>query len=373
MTSKIAAYEWQLDGTTHVAYQAADTHIHELVIGREEAWRDADITRVAGGAEGERAILTGYAWPAGRTQQVAYTSPLSKDGHIHELVMLHDHPWSYADLMAQPSGAPAADGSALLGTALEAGGTKHVFYTGRDGHLHELSTGVIGMWLHTDLMRVTGAPLPEEALLTAYAWQARHSRQVAYIGGDGHIHELTAPAGGTWSHQDVTDLAEAPPADGLALVGFAWETGGTKQIVYTGNGGHLYELVAGAKSESIWRFADITRLTSAPLLATAALAGFAWETGGTKQVVYVGADRHVHEVMREKHGAWTHTDLTTLLGIPEGRSEVIAGHEWSAQFAKHVIYLDTQENPHIHSLLLVHGSDWRHADLTELTGAPALA
>jgi hypothetical protein len=37
-----------------------------------------------------------------------------------------------------------------------------------------------------------------------------------------------------------------------------------------------------------------------------------------------------------------------------------------------VVYLDTGENPHIHSLMLRHGSSWKHTDLTDLTGAQAL-
>ena len=318
MASNIAAYEWQLNGTMHIGYEALDNHMHEMVIGQDQTWRDADITRVAGGPELEAAILTGYAWPAGRTQQIAYISPQSKDGHIHELVMLQDHPWSYADLMAQSIDAPPADGFALLGCALKAGGTKHVVYTGRDGHIHELSAGVIGMWKHSDLTQVTGAPLAEGALLVAYAWQAKSTRQVVYISGDGHLHELAAGAADRWSHIDLTYFSGAPVADGLAL------------------------------------------------------AGYAWETGGTKQVVYVGADRHVHEVMMDTRGTWVYTDLTTLIGAPDASNEVIAGHEWSDQFAKHVVYLDMLEAPHIHSLLLAHGSGWQHTDVTDLTGAQSL-
>lgn len=370
MASNIAAYEWQLNGTMHVVYEARDNHMHEMVIGQDQAWRDADITRVTGGPELEAAILTGYAWPAGRTQQIAYVSPLSKDGHIHELVMLQGHPWSYADLMVQPIDAPPADGFALQGCALIAGGTKHVVYTGLDDHIHELSTGVIGMWKHTDLTQVTGAPLAEGALLAAYAWQAKSTRQVVYISGDGHLHELTAGATGRWSHIDLTDLTGAPLADGIALAGYAWETRGTKQVVYTGNAGNIYELVAGV--DNAWRHTDVMSLTSAPLVASSALAGYAWETGGTKQVVYVGADRHVHEVMMDTRGTWVYTDLTTLIGAPDASNKVIAGHEWSDQFAKHVVYLDMLEAPHIHSLLLAHGSAWQHTDVTDLTGAQSL-
>src|SRR5216683_1936609 len=248
MPSNITAYEWPLNGTTHIAYETGDNHIHEMAAGQDGRWRDDDITRVAGGPELEDAILTGYIWP--------------------------------------------------------------------DGHIHELSTGVTGMWRYTDLTQVTGSPLAEGETLAAYAWETRRSRQVVYSSGDGHIHELMLEVGGTWSHTDLTDFAGAPLADGSSLVGFAWEGGGTKQVIYTGNNGNIYELVAGP--DNMWRYADLTSLTSSPLVDGTALAGYAWETGETKLIVYVGSDRHVHELMMDANGKgkWQHTDLTDLTGAP---------------------------------------------------------
>ncbi len=372
MPSNITVYEWPLNGTTHIAYETGDNHIHEMAAGQDERWRDDDITRVAGGPELEDAIITGYIWPDGRTQQIAYASSISNNGHIHELVMLQDHSWSYEDLMAQPTGAPSADGFTLVGYASKAAGTKQVVYTGPDDHIHELSTGVTGMWRYTDLTQVTGSPLAESETLAAYAWETRRSRQVVYSSGDGHIQELMLEVGGTWSHTDLTDFAGAPLADGSSLVGFAWEGGGTKQVIYTGNNGNIYELVAGP--DNMWRYADLTSLTSSPLVDGTALAGYAWETGETKLIVYVGSDRHVHELMMDANGKgkWQHTDLTRLVRSPEAGNDVLAGYEWTPQFAKHVVYLDASENPHIHSLMLKHGGSWHHRDLTDLTGAPPL-
>ena len=40
MPSNIVAYEWLLNGTTHIAYETGDNHIHEMVIGQEGTWRD---------------------------------------------------------------------------------------------------------------------------------------------------------------------------------------------------------------------------------------------------------------------------------------------------------------------------------------------
>ncbi len=368
MPSNIVAFEWLLNGTIHVAYETGDNHIHEMSAGQDRRWRDADITRVAGGPELEDAILAGYGWPDGRTKQIAYVGPMNSDGHIHELVMLQDHSWSYEDLMAQPTGAPPADGFTLVGYAWKAGGSKQVVYTGAEGHVHELATGLTGMWKYTNLTQATGAPRAVGRILAAYAWEKAKTRQVVYMSDDGHIHELMAGVEAAWQHSDLTALTGAPEADGSALAAFAWERGGTKQVLYTGNDGNIYELVAG--EDNAWRSTDLMEVTGAIDVAGSALAGYAYETGGTKQVVYVGSDRHVHELTMPLNGMWQYIDLTQpISGAPDASSDVIVGQEWSSQFARLVIYLDTAENPHLHLLMLEHGRPWQHMDLTGLTGA----
>src|SRR6266566_4851358 len=315
MPSNIVGYEWAREGTAQVVYETGDNHIHEMVSGRDGRWKDDDVTRVAGGPELESAILVGYAWPDGHTKQIAYTSPMDASGHIHELVTRQGNTWSYADLMKQTIVVPPSDGNALAG----------------------------------------------------FAWKADRTKQVVYTSGDGHIHELTMEVGGPWHHIDLMEVTNAPPADGSALVGYAWENRGTKQVVYTGNDGNIYELEG--RMDGRWRYADLMQLTNAPLPGGSALAAYAWETGNTKQVVFVGRDSHVHELTMDANGSWSHTDLTHLLRAPDAGNDVIVGYEWSAQFAKHVVYLDKKENPHIQSLMFRSGSSWQHVDLTELTGA----
>jgi len=372
MPSNIVAYEWPLGGTKQVAFTSGDDHIHEMVSGQERVWSDADVSELASAPALalEMAIMTGFAWPDGRTRQIAYVSPVDGNGHVHELVMREGNTWSYADLMDQLPGAPAADGLAIAGYAWKAHGTKQVVYTGSDSHLHELMVGVIGMWSYTDLMQLTGAPLAEGSTLAGYAWEAGGTKQVIYGSGDGHIHELVVGVGGNWGHTDLMQLTGAPLAEGSALAGYAWEAGGTKQAIYIGSDRHIYELVADRSGT--WTYADLMQLTGAPLAAGSALAGYAWETGGTKQVVYVGLNRHVYELTYSAGGTWSHTDLTQLTSAPEASNELVLGYEWTAQYAKQVVYMDTRENPHIHELMLKHGSSWQHTDLTKLTGAPEL-
>jgi hypothetical protein len=370
MASNIVAYQWPLNGTVHIAYETGDEHIHEMSLGRKGTWRDEDISRVTGAPELEDAILTGASWQGGRTQQIAYASAMNDNGHIYELVMYQDHPWSLEDPLLQPIDAAPADGFALAAYDWRDAGTKQLVYSGRDGHIHELSAGVTGLWRHTALTKVTGAPPAANSLLAAYAWEGGNTKQVVYAGEDGHIHELVSGVDGSWKHADLMAETGAPLAGDAALAGYAWEGGNTKQVVYTGSDGNVYELVF--RQDSRWSFTDLTSLTGAPLAVGSALAAFAWETGLSKQVVYVDRNHHLIELHKPLQEIWKHTDLTQLLGLPESSQDVLAAHEWTAEFAKHIAYLDTAENPHIHSLMLKHGENWRHEDVTGLTGSQSI-
>ncbi|MFL5690385.1 MAG: hypothetical protein ACJ795_01140 [Ktedonobacteraceae bacterium] len=151
-------------------------------------------------------------------------------------------------------------------------------------------------------MQAAGTPLVESRILTGYAWEAQQTRQVAYLNADGHVHELQAEVNGSWKHQDLTHLFEAPLAQEAALSGYVWQIGETKQVVSIGEDGDIYELAAGADKQ--WSLTDLTAATSAPLAAGSTLAGFAWETGRSKQVVYVGGDHHVHELTLKPKSVW---------------------------------------------------------------------
>ncbi len=369
MPANVIAYEWPLNGTVHIAYQTNDNHIREVVGQANGKWRDVDVTRATGAPALENAIMAGSAWDAGRTHQVDYVSPMSPDGHVHEVVQFQNHPWSYEDLLDH-AGVSGSDGRTLAAYDWRSAGTKQVVYTSLEGHIYELAAGREGPWQRTDLTQATGAPIAEIPLLSAFAWEHGKSKHVVYMSGDGHIHELTMTVGGSWSHDDLTERTGAPSADGNALAGYGWERAGTRQIVYTGYDSNIYELVAGV--DHVWHYVDLNSLTSAPRVSGTALAAYAWETNDSKQVVYVAENHHIQLLQTDESGRWTHSDLTQRTGAPVASDTLILGYEWSAQFAQHIVYLDTRENPHLQSLLLEHGSSWKHADLTDLTGAQAL-
>jgi hypothetical protein len=369
MPGNITAYEWMQNGTIHIAYTTSDNHIHEIMCRSDDQWRDIDLTRVAGGKVLEQAQVAGYNWPDGHTHQISYVSPVNNDGHIHELIQLLDHPWSYADLMNQPMGAAPSDGLVLSAYHWKTAGTKQVVYTAPDDSIHEIAVGKTGTWKHSNLTRLARAPLAERAVLSAYATEYDHAKHVAYIGGDDHIYELSFRAN-HWSVTDLTKQTDAPLANGTTLAGFAWESARQQQIIYIGEQNTICELCAD--QDGNWKTTELMLQTSAPLASGTALAGFVWETDDTKQVVYVGEDHRIHELSQNTQGKWSYSDLMRYSPAPDASDTLLLGHEWSTQFAQHIVYLDRRENPHIHSLLLKHGEQWRHHDLTELTGAQPL-
>ena len=76
MPSNIVAYEWPLNATAHIAYETDDTHIHEIVVGQDRKWRDNDITFIINAPKLEEAILAGFTWEDGHSQQIAYASAM---------------------------------------------------------------------------------------------------------------------------------------------------------------------------------------------------------------------------------------------------------------------------------------------------------
>ena len=119
--------------------------------------------------------------------------------------------------------------------------------------------------------------------------------------------------GGAWQHADLTTLAGAPRASSRFLVGYAWPEGGTKQAAYLGQDDHILELSVHVGGS--WQCADLSAITGAPP-AVQVTAGYSWAAGRCKQVVFVGDDDHIHELVVEMDEQWRHVDLTALTNAP---------------------------------------------------------
>ena len=105
-------------------------------------------------------------------------------------------------------------GASVWGLDWLAGGYRQVYFvTNDDGHIHELYQAfdnLVGAWGHADLTKETGAPPARKEfhpILAVFEWRAGSSKQVAYVGVDGHLHELSVAVNSNWQHRQLTGKA----------------------------------------------------------------------------------------------------------------------------------------------------------------------
>lgn len=300
----LVAFAWPDEGTKQVAYLGPGGHVHELCVSVGGSWQHTDLSALTGAPPAHQ-IVAGFAWSAGRAKQVVF---LGDDGHLHELCGETGQAWRHTDLSALTT-TPLPSSPFLVGYEWSERRSKQLIYVGQDGHLHELFLIVGRSWEHLDLTALTSAPHAIEVTV-GYEWREGHCQQIAFVSGDSHVHELSMGVGQDWQHLDLTALTEAPPATNI-LTGYAWEQGHAKQIAYVGRDGRLHELCVEARQD--WQHLDLTAHAQAPLTQVASLSGYAWEEGNTKQIAYAGNDGHIHEVWKPPHGEWTATDLSQLV------------------------------------------------------------
>jgi hypothetical protein len=303
--------------------------------------------------------LVGYEWHEGRSKQVAY---ISQDHHLHELSVAVGGSWQHSDLTALAS-APRAINRFLVGYEWPEGGSKQMAYLGQDGHIQELSIRMGETWQHSDLNSITGAP-PAIAVTSGYSWSTGRSKQVVFVGDDEHIHELSVAMGESWQHVDLTASANAPRPDSKYMVGYQWQTGQCKQVAYVSQDGHIHELFL--ESGKRWQHADLSSLTSAPR-ATDLMVGYEWQEERCKQVVFVSEDGHIHELFLVAGNTWAHVDLNALTHAPLA-TDVLTGYAWPQGRTKHIAYAG--QDGYLHELFIETGGTWQHVNLTERANAP---
>ncbi len=201
--------------------------------------------------------------------------------------------------------------------------------------------------------------------LCGYDWPQGGTKQVVYGDDQGHVIELVKGwESPSWQAADLTKLTGAPPADasGTALVGYAWSAGRTKQVVYMDGQGHVIELFVAVGDP--WQWVDLTELTGAPLPSGTALTGYDWVRGETKQVAYVDGQGHVIELFVAVGDPWQWVDLTVLTGTPLLHQNPLTGYGWIWGATKQVAYVDDQGQ--VIELWVGLNGPWRYASLTAL-------
>ena len=278
-----------------VCYAGTDGHLYRLSGNRGwnvGNWDCTDLTSEATGPVAEDPPLAAPA--AGLATLSLPELPvyyIGVDGHVRVLWFASGVWWlGDLSLLADAPVLAATDGG--LATL---NGPQQVFYTGTDGHVHQLRNE--GGWKHADLTEAADAP-------TAAGWPATADgtpQKVFYTGTDGHIHLLVNEGG--WVHGDLSALTGAPPAAGApAAQGDPW-----LQVCYTGPDGRVH-LLDRVNQYSDWRHTDVTPATGIPAVPEGDLALL---NAPVAQAFYVGADGHVYQLAYDRAtGRWASADLT---------------------------------------------------------------
>jgi Fungal fucose-specific lectin len=350
------------------------------------SWLDVDLT-VRADAPPASGLVMGYVTNLagqGPVARVLYGN--EDDNHAHELSTADGKQWSHADLTDLAHAPevflrPMGYVTSLAGQ----GPVARVVYLGMaDEYVHELSTSDGSHWSHanlTDLARAPATTSLVEGYTTSFAGQGPVARVVYQGRDDQHVHELSSSDGSQWSHTDLTDLTNAPPALGVSG-GFITSLAGQEpvaRLVYKGRpDGHIQELSTFGGGH--WSHADLTAIAGGPVADDVPM-GYATRLAGqgpVVRVIYLASDpfsqreQRVHELSTSDGRDWSFADLTdsanaplATSGPPQGYTTSLAGQSAMAR----VVYLGGHGR-RIHELSTPDGGHWSHADLTDLADGP---
>ncbi|HEY1354602.1 MAG TPA: protein kinase, partial [Ktedonobacteraceae bacterium] len=188
---------------------------------------------------------------------------------------------------------------------------------------------------------------------------------IAYIGDDGHLHELSGQPAGSWNNNDLTALSGGVPAlPGSALAGYRGND--TRQhIVYFGRDRQLYEL--STRPGPGWESKNLSALSQGGVpLPGSALTAY---QGGdhSEHINYINADHQLHELYLSPAGAWSDNDLSALSQAVVPLSGSALSGSVGGDGSVHVNFIGTDR--HVHELYWFNG--WSDNDLTRLSRAVA--
>jgi hypothetical protein len=297
---------------------------------------------------------TGYAFDAYGTRHITYGAV---DKHIHEF-WWNSNGWHHKDLTIA-GGAPPGSGNGTSGYVLFS--TQHVIYFGQ--WLDELwcDNGNNTGWRHVEIASEAGFIIGLTGRPSGYAFTSRGEQHVNVLDDDvNDVHDYWWNSRG-WHHDNLTVLTAAPKIGGNPT-GWAFEARGTQHVTYVGVDQHIHELWWDQSGG--WHHHDLTNATTAPLAQlNTNTSPYVLPSKGTQHVIYVGVDKHVHELWWDQSGGWHHHDLTKATGAPDA---FWAACGYGLAGTQHVVFLGV--DTHVHELWR-DASTWHHHDLTVATGA----
>jgi hypothetical protein len=290
------------DRVPRVVFVGLDGWIYEFRL-QSNGWSVANLSQVAGlvPPPGWNPFFqtASLPWPYVTPDEVARVVYLATDAHIHELRLTTSDPhatWLDADLTALAIAggwnAPEASG----GPFGYVSGDKiaRVIYYDNSQNIQELRLESSG-WINANLFQLANAPPTQGLYPTAYVTPDAIGR-VLYVGSDSHAHELMLASNQSpWVHTDLTQSAAAKVDADTTMIGYCGGDG-VPRVVYFGTDNHLHQF----SYENGWADEDVFQnvVNESPAFMAATGYGgstpnvFAWN--GIWQILYTGADQHVH-------------------------------------------------------------------------------
>ncbi|CDO11105.1 hypothetical protein BN977_05946 [Mycolicibacterium cosmeticum] len=339
----LAGYAFEAQGTQHIVYAGAQNrHLLELW-WNVNGWHFTDLTATARDVPvADRSAIYGYAFDGQMTQHIIF---VGADGHLHEM-WSDAGQWHSGDLTAATATAPPAIGpGTIAGYVSDSGGSQHVVFVGTERHIYDLSYGQTG-WKSTDLTSLTGTPGPApNGELRAYAFDSEGTRHVVFAGADGRLYELWSGVGDDWHSSDLSGVTSTPGPTSTSgnLAAYTTTATRTQHVVFTAADGRLLELWSGRTAG--WHVTDLS--TVALALPARRISGYAFDRQGTQHIVYVGADGRLYELWWAD--GWHAGNLTAATDNPPCGPDVVTGYTFEAQQTQHVVCISASDH-HIHEL-----------------------
>jgi hypothetical protein len=227
----------------------------------------------------------------------------------------------------------------------------HVVYAGSDHHIYELVLAELA-WRWLDLTALTGAPLGTSPF--GYARSDQVS-SVVYRSDGQEIIELFMLLGGGWGYGDLTAISGAERNAG-APVGYVRRDRVNAVVYQDTAGGSVHEIALTGN----WGHLDLFSLTGAPRSPGKPFA-FVRSDGVDSLLYGPDKDRLSYE-LAHAYGGWSWTSL--------GKN-VVDGSAYLRDNITTLLYRNPTDQ-HLYESVLDNG-DWAPpADLTAITGAPAI-
>jgi len=332
----LSAYQSIEQGTQQIISIDNKHHIHYISSTDGSNWQQADLTAQTNALDAGGPAISGYVTSKTDTQEITY---VDVNKHIQLLQFNSYKHWTVQDITQQIH-APLADTNVISNFEWQATGTQQIVYIDTHAHIVELTSSDGVDWRVQDLTQLMDAPLANGVIISSFEWSKNSSQQIAYIDTQEHIAVFSLVNGGQWHYQDVTKTLNVPLANGQSLSGSQWPTEGECNIDFIDQKNNIEELTS--QKYGFWTLSNLTLLGNQQPVGGSGLASFDWPQGDQRLVVFIDKNNHLQELSQQPLAQWNAIDLTVTIHPPASNKGALVGFTWTQQGSQQIVYLDTQ-------------------------------